>query len=234
MDIVIPLKRAIINEELRYTLRSICENVSHEIVWLSGYKPSFLQGPVGEVPVSVPFGNKYNKAANNILAACKHSEVTDDFMLFNDDFFVMKPLKDFKNMHRGLLTDHMKELEVKGITNPYSHGMQRTYDLLQALGHKEPLDYGLHIPMIINKQKWIDMWKQLKELNPEGKPVHLRTFYGNIYNIGGEEIKDSKIAEFDEVPTGEEIFLSSNDDSFAQGEIGRHVMQRFRLSCKYE
>lgn len=234
VDIIIPLKRSMINEELRYTLRSICENVPHNKVWLSGYRIDWASHELGAVEVSVPMGSKYMKTANNILRACKDDRVADDFLLFNDDFFVMKPMNDFKNMHRGKLIDHITRLENEGIVKAYYQGMKRTYEILQEMGFKEPLNYSLHIPMIMNKQKWLEMWRELLKINLERKPVHLRTFYGNYFKVGGRKMDDVKIANFEDEPTGKEAFLSSNDHSFVQGKMGEYVRERFPERCKYE
>lgn len=234
MDIVIPLKRAMINEELRYTLRSICKNVPHNQVWLAGYKPTWLHGPIGFVAVPVPLGDKYIKAATNILTACRDERITPDFLLFNDDFFVMQPITDFQNQHRGPLIDHLRQLEESGDLSSYYKGMKLTYDILRHEGFDDPLNYGLHIPMIINKKKWLEMWEWQLKHNPDKKPVHLRTLYGNLFNIGGEQVADVKIADYAKDPDGSEHFLSSNDNSFAIGGIGHYVRSKFPDICKYE
>jgi hypothetical protein len=233
MDIVIPLKRSIQNEELRYTIRSICKNMPHRKIWLAGYSPKWLYG-IGYIKVQVPYGSKYKKAAANILAACRDPRVSDDFLLFNDDFFVMQPITDFQNLHRGPLIDHLKRLEKDYAAKPYYEGMKRTYDILRRMGFENPVNYGLHIPMIINKKKWLEAWEMQEEYNPKRLPLHLRTFYGNVFQVGGEQIDDVKLAKLTEIPSGEELFLSSNDNSFAIGNIGDYVRSKFYQPCKYE
>lgn len=233
MDIVIPLKRSIRNEELRYTIRSIVKNFPHDKIWLAGYSPKWLYG-IGYIPVQVPYGSKYRKAAANILTACKDPRVSDDFYLFNDDFFVMQPVTELRTLHRGPLINHLKRLEKDYTAKPYYDGMKRTYDILRRMGFEEPLNYGLHIPMKINKKKWLEAWKMQEEYNPKRLPIHLRTFYGNVFHLKGEGIDDVKLAKLTEIPSGEELFLSSNDNSFAVGNIGDYVRSRFPKACKYE
>lgn len=234
MDIVIPLKRSIFNEELRHCLRSICENLPHDKLWLAGNKPYWASNNVNHIPVDFVIGHKFKKTAKNIMAACEKPEVSDDFILFNDDFFVMKPIQKIENKYWDKLINRLTKLRREGADSVYIAGMERTYNLLRELGHDEPLDYGLHVPIIMNKHKWLDMWKQLRKLNPNGDPIHLRTFYGNIYNLGGTQMDDVKIYEFDKEPTGEEIFLSSNDQTFKEGKIGEYVRKMFTSPSIYE
>lgn len=234
MDIVIPLKRSIFNEELRFALRSIDQNMPHDKLWLAGYKPFWASRQVSYIPVDNVIGHKFKKTANNIRAACLNEKVSDDFLLFNDDFFVMKPVKEFKNMYWDKLINRLNKLKRENADAVYTAGMERTYNLLLELGHSDPLDYGLHIPMIINKHKWLEMWQQLRKLNPNGDPIHLRSFYGNINKLGGEQMDDVKIYEFDQEPTGEETFLSSNDQTFKEGKIGEYVRKMFKERSIYE
>lgn len=225
MDIVIPLKRAMNNEELRYTLCGIDKNVPHRTVWLAGYHPSWVKN-VGYIEVRVPYGGKYAKAANNILTAARDPRVSDDFLLFNDDFFVMKPIERVEILHRGKLIDYIQKFKDQDMARGmYFHGLVRTYDALQSMGVKDPLNYSLHIPIEINKQKWLEMWKKRLEFGPE--PIHLRTFYGNLHQIGGRQTDDVKIVGQHIKPTGEETFLSTEDSSYASGKIGEYIRQQF-------
>jgi hypothetical protein len=70
------------------------------------------------------------------------------------------------------------------------------------------LDYEIHVPMVMEKTKLAEVLVH---------PILWRSAYGNIYGIGGNEIKDVKINrydpqtkfDFDTVP-----FLSTEDASF--------------------
>lgn len=230
IDIIMPLKRAIMNEELRYTLRSIALNFPHRHLWLSGYQPSWVYN-VKFIPVSIPYGPKYLKGPNNTLAACRNASISEDFILFNDDFFVMKRIDDFKVQHRGKLIDYLKTLRKE---NGHHAATEVVYDTLQKLGIKDPINYELHTPMLMNRTKLLEAWRQHLKLNPNSPPTQLRSLYGNLYNVGGEEIPDVKVYGFEEMPNGSETYISTNDDSFAQGKIGEYLRAYFMEPCKYE
>lgn len=232
-DIVIPLRRAIVNEELRYTLRAICKNFPHRTVWLSGYYPSWVT-EAGRIDVTVPQAGKYVKAANNILTACRDPRVSEEFYLFNDDFYPVKSIENFEDMHRGPLIDRIKTFKNSGIKPGYAKGLERTYNILRRMGFDNPMDYTLHVPMFVSKKRWLEAWKAQLKHNPDRRMVSMRTFYGNYYQIGGKQMKDVKLIGLKQKPTGEEEFLSSNIDSFNQGLIGEYLRHQFKDPCKYE
>lgn len=229
IDIILPLKRAIMNEELRHSLRSIEANFPYRKIWLSGYQPNWLY-EIGFIQTSIPYGQKYIKALNNLLTACRKPEITDDFILFNDDFFVMKPVKEFEVHHRGKLSDYIKQFRKE---NGHTDATIVTYDTLRKMGIKEPLNYELHMPMPMNRTRCLEIWREYRKLGSD-KPIQMRSMYGNLCNVGGTEVPDVKIYSAEEEPTGEEIYLSSNDDTFTKGTIGRYIMDRFKEPCKYE
>lgn len=234
MDIVIPVKRAYINEELRYTLRSICKNFSHRKIWISGYLPPWVTGPVGHIEAPYPPGSKYKKVVANNIAACRDQRISENFYLFNDDFFVMKPVEKFENYHRGPISESLERLRAITAASFYMRSLALTERILKDMGIKEPMDYGLHIPIVINRVKWMEAWKKQLELNPHQEVVHMRTIYGNMNKLASKRMDDIKILSLEKVPTGEETFLSTVDSSFHQGRVGQYVRKRFLDPCQCE
>jgi hypothetical protein len=84
---------------------------------------------------------------------------------------------------------------------------------LRSKGIKDALDYDIHVPLQINKEKFLEVVPR-DTLAP-------RSVYGNLAGIGGTEITDVKtynnaryrsksyVYDKDNSP-----FISSNDDSF--------------------
>lgn len=97
-DIVYPVRPGTINEELRYSLRSLA-NVPHGRVWIAGHRPPWARG-VGHIPVP-PQATKYLGSTANLRAAVEHPEVAEEFLYFNDDFFVMTAVQEVPALHRG-------------------------------------------------------------------------------------------------------------------------------------
>jgi len=236
MDIIIPLRRAIINEELRYTIRSIEKNMPGHEIWFSGYCPRIFSQKVNVVENTTFGDNKYWRSHHNQLAAVKDSRVSDPFLLFNDDFFVMEPIEEFVDYHRGPLVESIARLEKQVGASGYLNGMKLTLDILKELGVADPLDYGLHIPLTIHKKEWLKAWKIRKKYADNPYPVHMRTLYGNLANVAQYEnrMDDVKISDPSVITGFDRDFLSTMRDSFTGGHVGQHVREQFSSVSKLE
>ena len=157
--------------------------------------------------------------------ACLNKDISKDFWLFNDDFFIMKPVNKGPNYFEGDLYKRVVTLEDRhGGVTPYSQQLRYTLQELEGMGCTTK-NYALHIPMLINKKKGIEL------SNIINGPM-IRCLYGNYFNIGGEEHCDVKIdSKTKEYKDGE--YLSTNDKSF-DGVVGQQIKDKFKDKCKYE
>lgn len=229
-DIVYMVKPTEDNEELRYSLRSLA-NIPHGKVFLAGYTPSWVQG-VDSISRDQFQLSKYRNTTENLLAACHDERVSDDFILFNDDFFIVQPIPELPTLHRGFVYDVLEQYEAK-TRSDYAQGMRETFELLRELGYRNPLSYELHIPMLINKQKFIEVIAKQRELRPDMKVVHKRTLYGNLTNMGGVKTKDVKVYDsHQQIPAGP--FVSSSDASFKRFQAGLRIRHKFPAPSEYE
>ena len=89
MDIVYVLKPDFQNEELRYSLRSL-ENFPHDKVWFVGGQPNELT-PDGRLNIRQWGDTKWERVKNMLARVCVADDISEDFWLFNDDFFILKP-----------------------------------------------------------------------------------------------------------------------------------------------
>jgi hypothetical protein len=187
------------NEELRYSLRSIEENAPEGRVWVVGGKPDWYVGDFIEVP---DIHTKFNNINNCIEAAINHPELSEDFVMMNDDFFVLSKVNSFPTFYGGKLRDRKDEYSLIALHSPYTRLLIRTYNQLFDAGIYDPLDYDIHMPMVFNKEK-------LKSLMPI--PYLVRSIYGNMFSIGGTEVKDTKVYG---TPGYEHRSHDVNDQSF--------------------
>jgi hypothetical protein len=129
---VVYIARAGENEELRYSLRSLV-NIPHGRVWLVGGRPPHWY--TGDRIPTPQTGLKKDISGRAMVTACLHPEISDEFLLFNDDFYVMTPGPPPGPMHRGPLQGVIDWYETQGITaSRYVTGMRATKKRLQALG----------------------------------------------------------------------------------------------------
>ena len=223
-DIVYFVKETKENEELRYSLRSL-SNFPHGKVWFYGGCPDGLN-PDFFVPVKQDKDNKWKNVSMMLDMACNNTAITEEFWLFNDDFFIMEKIEHPKNYYRGDLYKRIVQLEdvYKGFTS-YSKLLRNCVKELEALGCTTK-DFSLHIPIKINK---LDMLNIRKITDFEG----FRSLYGNYYDIAECTMNDCKITSLDKEYKGG-CYLSTDDRAFEDGIVGKQIRERFPDKCKYE
>lgn len=219
---VIPY-RVSMSDELIYTLRSL-KNVSHGQVFIIGDKPKLSDKVINL------FYKQTSDIAQNTLniinIACTDDRVAENFYWWPDDTYLLRPLKTIPPMHRGPLSAIVDTYRQKGRFNYYTQRMNKTYNRLVAMGVETPLCYELHIPFLINKNKWNQYSKYItKELNK-------LTMYGNLNKIGGQRMSDVKVRRKD-IPT-KGYFVSTHDATFGSNETGRKIRELFPDRSVYE
>lgn len=170
------------NEELRYSIRSVVKNMPHANVWVVGGKPDWYSGNHIEV---LQDGQKYDNARANLRAIVNSPDISDDFILMNDDFFVINKIDSVPTWYTGTIRSRVDEIKKTRMPNStYVRLLMKTNKAIEDMGIKEPMDYELHTPMVMNKDKLssvIDvdaLW---------------RSTYGNKYGIGGTQHQDIKV-----------------------------------------
>lgn len=162
------------NEELRYSIRSAVANLPHDKIWVVGGKPDWYTGNHIPVPQDK---DKYTNARENMKKIAEpYGKISSNFILMNDDFFIMKPVEDLQYYYTGTLADRIKLLQRKHRRSHYINMLMHTLRELQKMGISEPLDYTLHVPFIMNK---VNLRKIVKN------KMSWRLAYGNIFNVGG-------------------------------------------------
>lgn len=229
-DIVYFVREGDDNEELRYSLRSL-KNLPHRKVHIVGYKPSWVTN-VNHIDVTQDKGGKNLNTTHNMEVAAYDYNVTEDFILMNDDFFIMKPLSELPHYNRGdiqPIADYYKQYD-----SQYYQGMVDTREYMEELGLENLLSYELHVPMIFNKNNIIDMFTKYYQDSPPVAVLHKRTLYGCMFNYGGETIKDVNVYTHDGQFDKDSTFLSTQDSIWEDSKIGRFIRRQFPDKCEYE
>ncbi len=193
------------NEELRYSLRSL-KNIEHDKVWLVGGKPKWFKADFIPTPQK---GNKHRVVNFALRTICLTPEISDPFILFNDDFFVTEPVV-LEHYDRGLMRDVIQEYVDLYNTSYYIRGLQNTLTLLEKREFFNPKCYELHVPMIVRKR---NMLKALELSKVVSAPAY-RTIYGMISDLDSTTIQDVKVMPHNKDWRPDGAFLSSNDDTF--------------------
>lgn len=198
------------NPELRYSLRTL-KNVQHDMVWIFGGAPSWInRGEVQHHP-RVQRGSPYASVREHIKAACNTADVSDPFMLWNDDFFCMDPIGyNGAVYHRGPLVRMLEQFASTNIL--WAKGLRETAHMLEKVGHLEgAMSYDLHLPLPIYKQEMREAIRWADKSRVDA--VHVRTLYGVGAGLGGVERHDPKMLHRnDPFPKG--AWLSSGDATY--------------------
>jgi hypothetical protein len=188
------------NEELRYSIRSVVSNFPNNIIWVVGGKPDWYGGNF--IPVTQS-GSKQENARNNLRTVIDTPEISDNFVLMNDDFFITMKIDYLDNIYNGTLQNLINFKRESRASLGYVNLLEATYEALVDAGITEPLNFEVHVPMRMNKDKLdkvIDypLW---------------RSAYGNIHDVGGREMRDVKVSG--DLGNGVPVpFLSTEDDTF--------------------
>ena len=212
------------SEELKYSIRSVEKNFPYNKIVVAGDRPSDL---VPDYFLAVDQNMEKCKNALNILYNIVNcSEISDDFWLFNDDFFIMKPVKRFSYYHNGSLLDLIEKYKAKFGDNPYVMKLKNCYETLYK-NNCTSYNYELHIPMLFNKDKLKQLFKDYPQTSCT------RSLYGNVYNVEGKDTPDVKIYDGSK-PSKTAKLLSTTEGSFKQGIVGQFIRDQFKEKRKYE
>lgn len=227
IDIVYILKDEFNCEELRYSLRSVEKNFPHRFVWFVGGQPKGLQ-PDRAIKHKQVGSTKWDMIKSSMWKAVENEEVSDDFFLFNDDFFVMKKFKGkFVNYVDMTLAEKIDELRrnVHPWLNPYGRTLFKAEQELLSLGCPT-MNYDVHLPMMFNKE----LFKA--SINKCSSP-QMRSVYGNLNAAPFVIHQDVKVYDMETVPEDPD-FLSTNEDVFEKGRVGAYIREQFPTPSRWE
>lgn len=197
------------NEELRYSIRSVVKNFNNPNIWVFGYKPKWYTGNFVSVKDRA---TKFDNITNAMKEIASHQGVSDDFVLMNDDFFVLSIQESPQNFCGGTLSEKIIEYTSLTPSSIYTLLIKQTRKFLRSKGISEPIDYDLHTPMIFNKQKL------LETIDFRLMP---RSVYGNLHGIDAKKISDvkkysssSRLKSRSYSISNDSMYVSSEDNSF--------------------
>jgi hypothetical protein len=218
------------NEELRYSIRSVVESFPDSTIWVVGGKPTWYSGNYINVKQVL---TKYRNAIQNLKAICSSNDISEKFILMNDDFYIVKNISFIDTYHGGLLLDKINLYQKINSNSNYTRKLFATYKKIKSLGIDSPLDYELHVPMVMEKQK-------LKQILENNDQFLWRSIYGNTFNVGGKQMEDVKVyskgplvLKSYNLNKEEHVYLSSADTSF-DIILNSILRKQFVEKTKYE
>lgn len=219
------LKQSEVNQELRYSLRTLEVNAPDGTVAVVGGVPEFLQNVSFEWTYQ-PARDKRVNAWNNLKVGINLCE--GETVMMNDDFYFMKKIEAVPVFHRGTLTDMLNEYS--GVDSKYVDCIKRAIDKFGP----NALSYDTHFPLPVDAKLLRSVIKMIDGHDPDPTRVLWRTWYGNIFEIGGEYHADQKAYSEDWMPEEDFPFASSMDSTWRRGALGNYLRKTYPIKSKYE
>lgn len=220
--------------EIKYSLRSIEKHLTNcKDVWIVGYCPEFLQN-VNRIPFKDEHPCKETNIYRKILRACQEKSITDDFLFFNDDHFL---LKDFNALEFPYFwkSDLRASSKMMKPGNRYKKAVDNAYRALNAFGF-ETKSFDTHTPIIYNKKKFISVMTKY-DWNQKVSYV-VKSMYANSLGIEGIREPDCKINSQVESEGIRAIIKERKVFSIGNGAIGTMMLsvlnELYPNASKYE
>lgn len=225
-DLIYILKADIDTEELKYSLRSVEQNFPINRVWFVGGQPEGLEPDIRLKHDQI--GNsKWEMIRSSMWKAVNDERLSEDFFLFNDDFFVMEPVDtdSFRNFVDGTLERRIDELHSKSGMNAYTRTLFKLEQELKTM-HEPTMNFDVHLPMLLNKE-------QVRSTLYKCSSPQMRSAIGNINRLPFVIHPDVKVYDLESVPVNE-TYLSTNDDTFRKGNVGKYIRETFTTKSRFE
>lgn len=176
------------NNELRYSLRSVEQHFTNVgKVWIVGELPEWIRNVK-----HLPYREMPNQAALNIafkiVHASRNEDITPDFLLMSDDYFLLQDFdaSQFPKYYHGTLEDSIAALPK---SNYYRQVLKNTLEYLNTLSLPS-MNFNLHMPMEINRRiaaLRLPVWRSV--------PTVSKSIYGNYRAY----LDDKWFCEFKEI-----------------------------------
>lgn len=208
IDVVYPLAMGSRwhDNELRYSLRSVCKHLPHARVIVLGMHPPWLTG-VGYLPVSDRFTMPVRNTLAKLEALVNSDLVGPRFVWMNDDIFLLHAYDpDAPMVVTGTLAHHISA-GAPG-DKAYTDVLESGLSLRHSLGIAEPLNYDTHHPLVMETAKVKQM---LARFGGEGSLYPWRTVYGNMHRVPAQVAPDVKQRRNFRMPRYGDAVLSIDD-----------------------
>lgn len=171
------------DEELRFSLRSVAEHLPWiRKVWIFGSRPEWISedrtiiehvshNKVAWITgIKTPVKNMFHL----LYLAALLPELTSEFLLFCDDYILLKPL-DEEMARRQRTVQDLNLVKSRG-TGRYKAALWRTFDQLKRMNYSG-LNYEVHVPVHLKKDWILGAVQEFRDFMTEDR------FYGMLSQI---------------------------------------------------
>ena len=214
------------NDELRYSLRSIEKYLSGVgKVWIIGECADWIENVRHIFYPDQPSKQPDYNIMRKICRAIEEPELSEDFLFFNDDHFLLHPFEaeTFPYFFDKTLERYLKE---RG-TDTYGKRAKNTLDHLKSKG-LPCKHFDIHYPIIYNKSLFLQHVAQAVDWSKEAYVI--KSMYANSLSIEGTEAKDYKTGR-ELPPAAAKVFSTTPKFRY---NIHRFLKEQFNEVSRYE
>jgi len=224
-----------LDNEIKYSLRSAEKYLKRfRKVFIIGQKPLFFNDLVIEIPFKDIYGNKARNIQSKISRAAGDYRITNNFILFNDDYFL---LKDADAMEYPFYFKNTLPQALDANAGNYEYHSHIRYTMNALSFFDLPmLNFDSHYPILYNKAKVKKVVNKYIWNNPFG--LIFKSTYCNTLGIVGEFKEDCKINHphvydnWKNVTKGLDMF--SIGDRCLNKSMEQYLFHLFPKKSKYE
>ena len=216
-------------DELTYSLRSVEQNFPHRKVIIVGGCPENIT-PDLHIPLVQDKKTKWGNVCYMVREVCKNNDISKRFFLFNDDFFILKPVTSWPaNYFDGTLADWIKSVRSRNARSEYADRLVQLEKSLKNTFYPT-YNFATHVPILVNRAKMAEVLRKYPET------AMLRALYGNYVFMqeGGIPLRDYKIVSLDKKIREGATFVSTHENSFEKGEVGKQIRAMFKKKSRFE
>ena len=176
--------------EIIYSIRSLEKyGVNYGKVIIVGDKPELFNDKIINIPKIDQGPFKEKKILDKLLTACRSEIVSNPFVFFNDDFFLVKKI-DFAKLRYYYFDNLRNKILFRKVNDTYMRALKNTRDALFNKSLPEKY-FDIHYPMLYYKEKFIQVMQKYDWEIRAGYVI--KSLYANTLRIKGKSRKDYKI-----------------------------------------
>jgi hypothetical protein len=163
---------------------------------------------------------KYRTTRAHYRWACENPDISDPWIMWNDDFYLLHPIDKLPPIHRGRNDQVLPAFAAWH--SKWAEGLRQTDAKLKRMMPGVVLyNYDIHTPLLVHKRHMRRALATAEAMRIAAPQV--RTLYGNLAHLGGTQLRDPKFYAANAVPAGT-TWLSSHEATFTKA-IEPHLRQ---------
>lgn len=222
-------------EELRYSIRSAVENFKFDYrdVVIVGDVPDWFTGV--KMPLE-PDADKWTNQRNSISAYVNHPYAADEFVLMNDDFFVLEPVAEIEPIRNTKGTaSEFADGHVKHGRGCWACAVITCSSWVADETGDDPYIFEAHTPLMFDTARLRDLVNRYPADIPfmAGCTVAIAGVGYPGRTVGNAKVKGHDLPHLDHKLSLPMPYISGNPDSWKAG-LGKHIRDMYLGACEWE